>query len=110
MPNLVVLCHIWQSQSISANPHAIPSIPVGRTGEYVLAFGSVAHIARGVGTHMSLNRRSFVEGAASAFGLAATAGSGWTQVVSPGLGIPPTAAGKAFAKAIGEKIWSALPP
>ena len=28
---------------------------------------------------------------------------------SPGLSTPPTAAGKAFAKAIGEKIWSVLP-
>ena len=59
---------------------------------------------------MSLSRRSFVGGAASAFGVAATAGSAWTQVVSQGFGIPPTAAGKAFAKAIGEKIWRDLPP
>jgi hypothetical protein len=51
---------------------------------------------------MSLTRRSFVGRAASAFGVAATVGSSWTQVASPGLTIPPTAAGKAFAKAIGE--------
>jgi putative isomerase len=59
---------------------------------------------------MSLTRRSFVGGAASALGLAATVRSGWTQVASPGLSIPPTAAGRAFAKAVGEKIWSDLPP
>ncbi len=59
---------------------------------------------------MSLTRRSFVGGAASAIGLAATARTCWTQAASPNLLIPPTAAGKAFAKAIGEKIWSDLPP
>ena len=59
---------------------------------------------------MSLTRRSFVGGAASALGLAATVRSGWTQVASPGLSIPPTAAGRAFAKAVGEKIWGDLPP
>ena len=59
---------------------------------------------------MSLTRRSFVGGAASALGLAATARGGWALVASPGLLVPPTAAGRAFAKAIGEKIWADLPP
>jgi mannosylglycerate hydrolase MGH1-like protein len=59
---------------------------------------------------MSLTRRSFVGGAASAIGLAATARTGWPQTASPSLTIPPTAAGKAFAKAVGSKIWSDLPP
>lgn len=58
---------------------------------------------------MLITRRSFVEGSVSACGLAATVCGGWAQVASPGLSIPPTATGKSFAKAVGERIWSDLP-
>jgi neutral trehalase len=59
---------------------------------------------------MPLTRRSFVRTAAGTLGLAATARTGWTQAASPSLTVPPTAAGQAFAKAVGSKIWSDLPP
>jgi hypothetical protein len=59
---------------------------------------------------MSLTRRSFVGGAASALGRVATARSGWAQVAPPASLVPPNAAGRAFAKSFGEKIWADLPP
>ena len=59
---------------------------------------------------MSRTRRSFVGGAAGVLGMTAAWRTGWAQAAAmPETGAaPPTAAGKAFAAAIGEKTWTDL--